>query len=166
MKPDVQIELLADHPEAKPQLRAWFEDEWAPYYGPGGPGDAERDLENSSKRDALPIAVVAMMNGEVCGTAALKRESVTTHPHLSPWLAALLVARRLRGRGIGDRLVAAVEALARKSGFDHLYAGTSTARDGGQDDVTLASLLVRRGWTFVERGPYFVSEVAIYRKAL
>lgn len=164
--PDVEIELLADHPEAIPQLSEWFRREWAPYYGPGGPGNAAGDLSESSNRDVLPVALLAVMRGEVCGTAALKRESVTTHPDLTPWLAALLVSPRFRGRGIGARLVAAVEELASRLGFECIYAGTEAASDGGQDDSPLESLLVRRDWTFLERGPYFVSDVSIYRKTL
>ncbi len=84
----LRIGLLADHPEAIPILRQWFESEWAPYYGPGGPGNTLQDLQNSCNRVQLPVALVALYEGEVCGTAALKAESVSTHTHLTPWLAA------------------------------------------------------------------------------
>jgi len=156
MELDLQIRLLADVPDAIPKLCQWFEREWAPYYGPEGPGSAESDLVDSSRRGELPITLVGIQDGKLCGTAALKMQSVTTHPDLSPWLAALLVAPELRGRGIGDRLTAAVEELGAELGFEWIYSGTDTAE----------SLLIRRGWEFLERGPYFVSDVSIYRKRL
>ena len=79
----LQFELLADHPEAIPILEEWFEREWASYYGANVPGDAHKDLQDSSNRDELPIALVAISDGEVCGPAALKAESVSTHKHLT-----------------------------------------------------------------------------------
>ena len=160
MDSSLQIDRLADHPEAIPILKAWFETEWTPYYGPDGPGNAEQDLLRSCNRDVLPITMVALLEGEVCGTVALKHESVTTHGHLSPWLAALLVAPAFRRRGVGEHLIAAVEEGARQLGFAYLYVGT------GAGSGSPASTLRRRGWEFIERGPYFASEVSIFRKAL
>jgi hypothetical protein len=84
----LRISLLADHPEVLPVLRKWLETEWADYYGPTGPGDAERDLTAFSSRERLPIGVVAFLGGELCGLAALKADSISTHKHLSPWAAA------------------------------------------------------------------------------
>lgn len=157
---NLQIELLADHPEAIQVLTSWFEREWAPYYGPEGPGDAERDLRASCNRSELPLAVVAISGGDVCGTAALKHESVTTHGHLTPWLAALLVEKRFRRRGVAERLIAAVEERARRLGFSSIYVGT------GEGSGTPESALRKRGWEFVEKGPYLVADVLIFRKAL
>ncbi len=155
-----QIELLADHPEAIPILEEWFEREWAPYYGPEGPGDAQKDLLDSCNRDKLPVALVALSQGKVCGTAALKAESVSTHRHLTPWLAALLVAPEYRRRGVGKQLIAAIEKKARQFGFDCLYVGT------GKGSGTPESLLRVGGWELVEKSLYFVSEVSIFRKSL
>ncbi len=155
------MELLADHPDAVRVLVEWFEREWAPYYGAEGPGDARADLVESSRRAGLPIALVALSDVGVAGTAVLKKESVTTHRHLSPWLAALLVAPEHRGRGVARTLVAAIESLARDLGFDAIYAGAGEADPG-----TSGSLLAARGWDLVDRGPYFASEVSVYRKVL
>ena len=141
-------------------LKEWFEREWAQYYGPDGTGDANKDLYDSCNRDELPVALVAISDGEICGTAALKVESVSTHKHLSPWLAALFVIPRFRHHGIGERLIAAVEEKAEQLGFHRLYVGTS------EGSGTPESLLRKRGWEFVEKGPYFVSEILIFQKAL
>lgn len=156
----VEVELLADHPEALPSLREWFEREWAPYYGPDGPGDATTDLWESCNREKLPIAMVAIVDDEIAGTAALKAESVSTHKHLRPWLAALLVSPEFRRRGIAECLIAAIENKAQELGFHSIYVGT------GEGSGTPESSLRKRGWEFVEKGPYFVSDVSIFRKAL
>lgn len=158
MVKSLRIELLADHPEAIPVLREWFVREWPAYYGPGGPGNAEQDLRTSSGRDALPIALVALLEGEVCGTAALKTHSVTTHAHLTPWLAALLVIPRFRRRGIGERLIGAIESLARERGCRRLYVGTRAGPG------TPESALRRRGWELLETAPAFSPPVLIYHK--
>ncbi len=161
MPADVRITLLADLPEALPMLAGLFVAEWEPYYGPEGLGDAEADLRACCNRDRIPLAVVAIdAAGTVAGTAALKPESVASHRHLGPWLAALVVAPAHRGRNIGATLVAAVEDEARRLGFPALYTGESPASG-------LARLLVRRGWHEVEgeasslRGP-----MTIYRLSL
>lgn len=156
----VQIALLADHPEVLPALTDAFERAWAPYYGPEGPGSAEKDLVASCNRDRLPLAIVAFWEGTLCGTAALKAESVSTHTHLSPWLAALLVLPAYRRRGIGERLIAAVEDKATHLGYDTLYVGT------GEGSGTPESVLRKRGWVFMEKRPYFVSEISIFHKRL
>jgi len=59
---NLRIELLADHLEALPMLRELFETEWSPYYGEGGPGNAEKDIQESCGRTELPIALVAIFN--------------------------------------------------------------------------------------------------------
>ena len=70
-----------------------------------GPGDAETDIKQSANRSELPIALVAIFDGNICGTAALKMESVTTYPDYFPWLAGLLVAPAYRKQGVGEQLI-------------------------------------------------------------
>lgn len=160
MSSNFRIELLADHLEAVPVLKEWFEKDWAPYYGPDGPGDAEKDLMDSCNHAKLPIALVAFEDGEVCGTAALKWESVMTHAQLSPWLAALLVGDSFRRQGIAERLIEAVEEMARRLGFACIYVGT------GEGSGTPETSLRKRGWEYIDKGPYFVSEASIFKKIL
>lgn len=61
----LQIGLLADHPEATVILQEWFKLKWEPYYGPVGLGDALEDLRNSCNDDELPVALVAIYEGQV-----------------------------------------------------------------------------------------------------
>jgi len=156
----LKIELLIDHPDTIPVLLVWFEQAWEPYYGAHGPGDPLADLQDSCNRDELPVALIALCRSEIYGTAALKAQSVSTHWHLSPWLGALLVDPAYRRQGVGERLVAGVEDRARQLDYERIYAGTN------QGQGTAESLLLRRGWAFIENGSCLVSDVAIYKKAL
>ncbi len=156
MVEELRIEYLADAPEVLSQLQEWFLREWAPYYGPDGPGDAAHDLRSSCNRRALPITLIAFRGDELCATGALKAESVETHKHLGPWVAALLVAPKYRRQGIRGQLVDALAELARELGFEQMYYGA---------DVT-DRYLEGNGWQPLERVSYLTGEGSIYRKTL
>ncbi len=156
MDSKLRIEHLADHPRVLPILKEWFETEWESYYGPGGPGNAQADLLAYANRSELPVGLVAFFEGELCGVAALKSESITTHSHLGPWAAAALVSPPYQRRGIGTELVRALEEVARNLGYSRIYCGTSTA----------SQLLERRSWQFMEQVKYNGEDVSIYQKAL
>jgi len=147
--PDIRIVHLAEVPATAAVLADWFVAEWAPWYGPGGDGDAAADLAARCRRDALPLALVALdPGGGVLGTAALTAEAVADEPGAGPWLAALLVGPGHRGRGVGTALVAAIEAEARRLGFGAVYTSTDAAD----------RIMARRGWLAVDtaatlRGP-------------
>ena len=152
----LRIEPLASHPEVLSELQAWFEEEWPSYYGAGGPGNAHADLRAYSNSVGLPFGVVAFVDGSLCGSAVLKADSIATLAHLSPWAAAGLVRRDLRGRGIGQQLVSALEERAKVMGFDQIYCATGTA----------GRLLQRSGWRLSERFIHEGEALGIYEKAL
>jgi len=160
MADTVRIVALADRPDLVPGLARHFVAEWTPHYGPNGSGDAMADLTACRNRDTLPLALVAIgADGEALGTAALKQDSVGSRPGQGPWLAALLVIPQQRGRGVGTRLIAAIEDEARRLGFDALYTSTDAARD----------LLRRRGWMALHdvpslRGPMTVCRLDLNRQ--
>ncbi|MFB3089670.1 MAG: GNAT family N-acetyltransferase, partial [Acidiferrobacterales bacterium] len=83
-------------------------------------------------------------------------ESVETHKHLGPWVAALLVTPKYRRQGIRGKLVDALEDLARELGFEQLYYGA---------DVT-DRYLEGNGWAPLERVSYLTGVGSIYRKTL
>jgi hypothetical protein len=99
MSTSLRLSHLADDPEAIPVIRRWFEVEWAVYYSPGGPGDAERDLLAYSSRGKLRVGLFAFYDDQLCGVAALKAHCISAHPHLVPWEAAGLVLPQFRGPG-------------------------------------------------------------------
>ncbi|HEY6546006.1 MAG TPA: GNAT family N-acetyltransferase [Dokdonella sp.] len=152
----VAIARLCEHPEALPELQRLLEAEWPEYYGPSGPGDARADLLAFSSATRLPIGFVAFVEGGPCGLAVLKAEPLPAVPHLAPWASAGLVAPGCRRRGIGARLLAALEQQAREMGFDAIHSATNTAN----------ALLEREGWQFLERVPHDGVALSVYRKAL
>ncbi len=157
MIPDRNIRIihLSEMPEIAATLERWFIDEWTPWYGPEGPGDAESDLAACRSRDGFPICLVALsMDDEVLGTAALKSESVGSELGVGPWLAALLVGKGHERKGVGTTLVKTNEEEAARLGFEAIYTSTESAK----------SIMERRGWqTFGTTDP-LRGTVTIYRK--
>ncbi len=129
----MKIELLADHPETIDILAGWYLAEWEPYYGAHGPGNARADLESRCNSQNLPIGLVAIERGQVCGTIALDLDATT---NLTPSVVGLLVGVEYRRRGIAAKLLRSVEILARDLGHERLYVSTAV----------LGSLLERTGW--------------------
>src|SRR5690606_27786503 len=156
MAMNVSIELLAHHPWAVETLREWFVAQWPEYYGAGGRGSALADLRAYANQGSLPVGVIALQSGILCGVAALKRDSIASHAHLSPWTAAGLVPPSMRGRGIGASLLAALEEQARELGYRHIHCGTSSAQ----------GLLERCGWQLDEMIIHEGRSLGVYSKAL
>lgn len=152
----VTVTPLADHPEVLPTLQAWFEAEWPGHYGVDGPGDAAADLSAFARRGELPVGVVAFCEGTLCGVAALKAVSISSHAQLTPWAAAGLVRPDLRGQGIGLQLLSALEDEARALGYASIHCASGTA----------ARLFERAGWRRIDRIEHDGAPLAIYRKAL
>ncbi len=148
---------LTDHPEKLPILAQWFIEEWAPWYGPGGAGDAQQDLLDCDSRDRLPICLIALnADEELLGAIALRDTSVGSELGYGPWLAGLLVTPPHRGKGVGTALVAALEREAARLGFDAIYTSTDTAE----------GIMRRRGWQPVGAATSLRGEVEVFRRAL
>ncbi len=152
-----RIVHLVDSPDAAPTLAKWFVEEWEPWYGADGQGDAERDLAECCSKNDLPICLVAFdRGGEVLGTAALKTESVGSELGVGPWLAAFLVGKGHRGKGVGTALVEAIEREAHRLGIDSIFTSASTA----------AGIMVRLGWQAFGTAESLRGTTTVYRKQI
>lgn len=129
----MKIEPLADHHDVLPILADWYLREWEPYYGTEGPGNAQADLKSRCNYDEIPLGLVALDEGQVCGTVALDLDTAT---NLTPSVVGLLVDRAYRRRGIAAALVQSAEDLARTLGYSRIYMSTTV----------LGNLLERMGW--------------------
>ncbi len=157
MPEDFKIIYLADARELVVPLAPLFIEEWEPYYGRQGPGDAETDLNDCCNRDAIPLALVAIDgDGEIMGTAALKARSIETHRHLSPWLAAMFVVERHRGHGVSAALVAEIEKNALRLGYQRIYVGSRGVTSAMRDS----------GWTRLDEAESLRGPIEIYVKEL
>ncbi len=138
-------------------MTRWFIEEWEPYYGSEGPGDAKADLAAGCRRDGLPIGLVAVdRDNDVLGTAALKSSSVGGELGVGPWLAALLVGKVHQGRGVGRALAEAIEGEARRLGFDSIY--TSSELD--------ESVMGGRGWQAFASTESLRGPITVYRRGV
>lgn len=134
--PSVRIRRLIDVPNTAPTLVEWLEREWASYFGPDGPGDAEADLRAGMDGTPLPVCLVAIDAADTAvGTVTLRARSFS-HGDLTPWVGALLVVPSRRRQGFGTALVAACEDEARRLGYGKLYMSTDAAN----------SIAEGRGW--------------------
>lgn len=148
---------LIDFPDAVPTIATWFVEEWEPWYGADGPGNVDNDLTECASKDKLPLCLVAFgKNGDTLGTVALKRESAGSEHGVGPWLAALLVDKPHRGRGVGTALVEAIELEACRLGFDAIYTSSNSAE----------GILKRRDWRQYGKTDTLRGEALVYCKPI
>jgi len=91
----MDVLYLANFTEAIPQLAAWFREEWPDEIG----GDAETGLHRCMNTNEIPIGLVAVDNGNPVGIVQLLSTSMSSHPHLKPWIGGLYVHPPWRHRG-------------------------------------------------------------------
>ena len=132
--------LLADRPDLIAPLAAAYEAEWPEWYGRGGPGDAEADLNERARRSGLPLGIVVVEQGEPVAALAITGPTIPGYEQLSPWLGGGWTHPDRRRQGIGALMIRAAVEQAREMGFKRLYVATSTA----------VSLMEREGWRLLE----------------
>ena len=145
------IEFLADYPEFLPTLAEWQHGEWG-YIRPGDTAEARlARLQASIGRDCIPLTVIALVNGQLLGSASLIRHDMDTRLELTPWLAGVFVAPEYRRQGIGAQLVCRVMAEAGKLNVPVLYLYT----------VHSEAFYSGLGWSLLEHAAYREQKVAI-----
>ena len=156
-RPTFTIDHLRELRFAIEVLAAWFVEEWEPWYGPQGDGDAEADLRACMQRDGLPVCLVALGGDcEVLGTVALREDPVGSELAPGPWLTGLLVAPDARGQGIATELVERLEQESRRMGIDAIYVSTDSA----------SGIMQRRGWQAIGRSQSLRGAVSVFRRDL
>lgn len=152
----MKIAYLADHPEFIPTLAAWFHAQWG-HLSPGSTVEMVAEgLESHLHHNELPLALVAVSDAGVVGSASLRVHDMRTRKDLSPWLASVYVPAEHRTRGIGARLVTAIEEKAKAMGFATLYLWTE------EQEQFYAKL----GWAVIDRVEYLGEQAVVMRKQL
>jgi len=146
----MQIEPLADHPELLPTLAAWHHAEWA-YLRPGDTLEARIGRMQAICADSDQQIFIALIDGQLVGSAMLLSEDMDTRPDLSPWLGGVYTAEAFRSRGVGSALVRHVVQYAAARGIRRLYLFTPSAEP----------LYSRLGWFVLDRTRYRDTDVTV-----
>lgn len=154
MSASVCIELLKDYPQAIPQIAHWYFDAWRDLYAPLTEDDVARAVAMRINIAHAPLSLVATADARVVGVVALKEHDMETRLDLGPWLAGLYVDSAWRGRGIGARLVTALERKAAAIGHRRLFLYTPDAE----------RFYVKLGWQRCETIRYKGCVVTIMNK--
>ena len=152
----MQIDYLADHPGVITTLAHWLHDQWG-HLSPGA--SVERDearLRTNCNRDRIPLAVVALVDGEPVGVARLVEYDMDIRRDLSPWLSSVFVPAEHRGKGIGTALTRRIMDESKALGVRTCYLFTP-------DRETFYS---RLGWTVLERPEYRGERIVIMKLEL
>jgi GNAT superfamily N-acetyltransferase len=104
----------------------------------------------------LPGTFVLLDGNTPVGTASAVEHDLESRPELTPWLAALVVDRAMRGRGHSRRLVRFIERYARDNGVDTLWLFTWSAQ----------GLYTKLGWRPIERLEQNGREVVVMKRTL
>ena len=152
----MRIEYLKHHTDSIPLIAGWFHREWGRYYPELTIDDIEERLRARINIDKIPLALVAIENGEVIGTVSLKISDMDTRKQYTPWLASMYVREDKRKRGVGKNMVAAIEKKAIELGVEILYLYTPDAE----------SFYAKLGWQRIEYTEYRGANVCVMKKKL
>ena len=124
----MKIEYLADFPEHIHTVNDWTYSEWSHLYNKTK-ADWLQELKARLNKNKIPLTFIALREDKPVGTASIYKYDMSTHKHLSPWLAAVYVAPEHRREGIGTRLVQRVLKKAQNMGYTTLYLYTPDMMD-------------------------------------
>lgn len=152
----MRIEYLADNLSKIPELARLHFEEWSYLHPEESLEKRIERLKLCCGRHAVPMAVVALKNKDLIGSAMLIEQDMETHPHLGPWVAGVYVKPQFRGKKIGRALVKRIEDEAQLLQFPALYLYSPSAE-------AFYQLL---GWTVIKRCAYLGANVVVMSKSL
>lgn len=153
----MKIELLADNPQFISTIAAWLYAEWGWFMPPGSSVETVADKVHAhANRSALPLAMVARDGAELLGTASLRIHDMDILTELSPWLGGVYIDARHRNKGIGGRLVKAIEAQASALSYNQIYLFT----------FNQSPFYLKRGWQVLRNLGYRGHAVTVMNKSL
>jgi predicted N-acetyltransferase YhbS len=132
----IVVDHLFHHPDRIPLVASWIYSEfWADKAGYSA-AKFEALLRQASDPNAIPLSLLAFVDGQPTGTINLIENDDQRRPHLYPWLAALFVAPEYRRKRVGTALIEVLVREAKRLGFSKMFLGTDQpsyyARIGAQ----------------------------------
>ena len=119
-----QIVHLFDRPEHRPAVAAMIHHEFWTQVPGASVARMQARLATADHADRVPLALVALHEGEPIGVVNLVDNDNEDHTEWHPWLAGMVVAEPWRGHGVGSALVRELLGHARRLGFERVYFGT------------------------------------------
>jgi len=137
MSVSVQVKNFADCPDTLPLVAEQLFNEW---FSSRSDGTLERLLTQmrQGKSDAIPLGLVAFVDGEPAGTVSLLEKDLEEYGELRPWLSGLLVFPEYRERGAARALVEELMRAAQRLGERQVYLWTE-----------IPDLYAKFGWVIV-----------------
>ena len=133
-----QIVHLADVPQYLPIVAYWNYREW--HAGKRPFDEIIHRYQQRLNYTEVPVTLVAVEDTMPVGSVSIKMDDLMERTDLNPWLASLYVVADYRGKGIGYKLLQAVQDTARVVGITRLYLYTHTAN----------ALYERDGWSAMD----------------
>ncbi|MEM9255238.1 MAG: GNAT family N-acetyltransferase [Pseudomonadota bacterium] len=155
LEDSIAIRPLKDCPEHIEEIARQLEIEWPEYYGEGF-SNAREEVRGYACASVLPYGFVALNENVACGFMAVRSDCLHSHSHLGPWVVCGLVRPQMRGSGIGERLLQAIERHAWRHRIPALYAASATCHN----------LLLRARWYKMDEVAHFGERLGVYTKRL
>jgi len=138
----ISIELLADHQHLVPVIG---EIRWREWGHPPEPESLDWWIDVTTReagRVDLPVTWVAIdTHGQAVGAVGLGHFDIEERRDRSPWVLGMIVAAGYRDRGIGGKLMKALESWAYQHGYSQAWVAT-----GGR----AVSFYQKCGWNLTE----------------
>jgi predicted N-acetyltransferase YhbS len=150
----MEIVNLKERRDLIPLVARWIHEEWG-YIRSRSHQEIVQRLEDTCIGE-YPFTLIAMLNNEPVGTAALKIHDMDILPEYTPWLAGLYVPAIHRGKKVASCLVSEVELRAAELGFERTFLFTTTA----------GKLYEKLGWIPMQELEYDGMKVIVMQKVL
>ena len=149
----MKIEYLIDNTDFMEEVTGWIYDEFIDNIREDVTYEDVVSSFESSKKDELPIRLIAIEDGRCIGTISLIENDLKGSEY-TPWLAAIYVDIPYRNNKIGEQLIERVKKITGDLGYRELYLRTEHAREYYR----------KLGWQYVESGiDEYGLELEIYK---
>ena len=149
----MNIQFLADCQEHIPLLASLQYQEISRHWVPNADvAKVQERLEMHANHNALPLTLVATLDGQALGMASL-RVNDGIRPDLQPWLGSLVVDPAFRKQKIAEQLIDAIAKQAKARNHDYLYLLAF--------DPTIPTWYKKLGWAHLGTEIYFGHTVTV-----
>ncbi len=154
----MQIEYLADYPDAVAIVARWYFDEWGSREEGLTFEFALERLKKNLRKDQLPISLIGRSpDSRVIGVAQLKIREMARFPDREFWLGSVYVDAAERGNGVARLIVEKVIQIAKDFKITEIWLQTDQL-DGG--------LYKQLGWNIVEQVEHKGRNIAIMCRSI